>query len=195
MNNDIQGLFNSAIAGDKAAENKLFSDLHARFLSIAQHRICNPQIAADETKKNAEDIVQETLEIVFKNYKQIEYKSGFVQYAFGVLRNKVGDYFRKKERQEAMKVSYTEDEFADEENLTNNIEANELREFIISSLFKFSFESQRIVLTLLEGYTTSGTTGAIIKLLGNIPRGTLDSKLHRIRKKLKKILIKRGYDE
>jgi hypothetical protein len=47
----------------------------------------------------------------------------------------------------------------------------------------------------MEGYTAGGTTGSIIKLLGNIPRGTLDSKLHRIRKKLKRILLKGGYDE
>ena len=191
MQDNIKELLDLAISGDKSAANKLFSNLHARFLSIAQHRICNPQIDVNEIERNAEDIVQETLEIVFRNYKQVEYSAGFLQYAFGVLRNKIGDYFRKKEREETMKITSDVDEFADYEKLENTIDAIELRELIMGSLIKLSFDSQRIVLALMEGYTSGG----IIGLLGNIPRGTLDSKIYRVRKELKKILRKGGYND
>jgi RNA polymerase sigma factor (sigma-70 family) len=191
MQEGISELLNRALTGDKTAENKLFSSLSARFLLIAQHRIGNPQKDSDEITRNAEDIVQETLEILFRDYKQVEFSAGFLQYAFGILRNKIGDYFRKKEREEVMNIPLEAGRFVNSEQLENVIDANELREFIIKSLVKLNFESQRIIYALMEGYSAGGMIG----ILGKIPRGTLDNKIYRVRKELKKLLLKEGYYE
>ena len=187
---DTKELINSALSGDKLAENKLFTNLHARFLSVAQHRIWNPQKDSSEINRNAEDIVQETLEVIFKNYKQVKFSAGFLQYAFGVLRNKIGDYFRKQRKEDTVKIPLDGNDFSDDENLDNNIYASELRESILSSISKLGLESQKIILALMEGYTAGGMIG----MLGNLPRGTLDSKLFRVRRQLKNLLKKGGYN-
>jgi len=191
MQEGIDELLDRALAGDKTAENKLFSNLNARFLSITQHRICNPQKDGDEITRDAEDIVQETLEILYRNFKQVKFSAGFLQYAFGILRNKIGDYFRKKEREEVMKRPIEAGELVNGEQPEDIIDADELRELIIKVLTKTNFESQRIIYALMEGYSAGGMIG----ILGKIPRGTLDNKIYRIRKELKKLLLKERYYE
>ncbi len=83
----INDIVNRAQTGDTEAERELFRQLTVRFRFIAKQYIDN---------EDAEDIVQDACVTVLDKYKQESYERSFAAWAYGVLRNKIGNYYRKK---------------------------------------------------------------------------------------------------
>jgi RNA polymerase sigma factor (sigma-70 family) len=87
----INSLYKLARKGDTAAESQLFKEMTARFRYFVYPRI--------RDSIDAEEIVQEALVTVSKEYKALEIKSSFAAWAYKVLDNSILGYIQSKRRQ------------------------------------------------------------------------------------------------
>ena len=83
---DINSLFRTARDGDRQAEEQLFSVLAVRFGILANHKIWN--------KQDAEDVVQNALAVVAREYKCTDISVSFAAWAYKVLDNKLMSHFK-----------------------------------------------------------------------------------------------------
>lgn len=88
---NINALHSNACKGDNRAIDELFAVLTSRFRMFARHKIRNGQ--------DAEEIVQEALVTISKEYNNITFTTSFNAWACKVLDNRMLDYFRKKKRE------------------------------------------------------------------------------------------------
>lgn len=72
--------------GDGKAEKELFEYLFVRFKALAKRRIGEGE---------AEDIAQEACLTVLQKYKTETFTKGFEAWAYRILRNKIGNYIQK----------------------------------------------------------------------------------------------------
>jgi len=85
---NINGLFELANQGDKAAEKELFRVLSVRFRIIGLQRIWN--------KSDIDDIVQDALKTVVEELKNVTITSSFSAWAAKILDYKILAYIKKK---------------------------------------------------------------------------------------------------
>lgn len=85
----MEELARKAVSGDPAAERELFEQLLERFRYLAKRRI---------GEEDCEDLAQEACATVFEKYRQEQFTVGFLAWAHGVLRMKIGNYLQKKRR-------------------------------------------------------------------------------------------------
>jgi RNA polymerase sigma factor (sigma-70 family) len=93
---NLNEIYKRAIEADERAEEHLFSYLSVRFRVIANLKI------GDEY--DAEDLVQEALMTIAREYKTIEFEKSFSAWAHKVLDNKILSYIGGKKRQTARVV-------------------------------------------------------------------------------------------
>jgi len=77
----LNELFDRARAGDVSAENQIFDYLSERFRQFARLRIWNPS--------DVDEVVQETMEAICREYRTLEIKSSFTAWAYKVLDNRI----------------------------------------------------------------------------------------------------------
>lgn len=87
---DINYLCKLVRDGDAAKEKQLFKLLSEKFLYFALHRIWD--------RADAEEIVQEALMTIHREYTKVEFTVSFAAWAYKVLNNKVLDYIQTKRR-------------------------------------------------------------------------------------------------
>lgn len=85
---DIDTLYHAARTGDKSAEEQLFSVLAVRFGILANHRVWN--------EHDAQDVSQNALAVVAREYKSLEISESFAAWAYKVLDNRVLSYLKAK---------------------------------------------------------------------------------------------------
>ena len=90
---NINELYEKARSGDKAAERQLFSTLTVRFRALTVQRIG----ASDD----CDDIVQNAVMAISKEYKKIEFTVSFSAWAHKVLQIRMLKYFSTKKRKAA----------------------------------------------------------------------------------------------
>lgn len=91
MTLDINALYDALQNGDKTAEEQLFSLLTVRFRILANYRIWN--------EKDAEDITQEALAVVAREYRSLEVSVSFAAWACKVLDNRILSYIKTRQRE------------------------------------------------------------------------------------------------
>ncbi len=79
----IDDLYEAARTGEKGAESRLFKQLSVRFSLIAHLKIGN--------REDAEELVQEALSVIAREYKNMEFRS-FRAWAYKVFDNRLLDY-------------------------------------------------------------------------------------------------------
>lgn len=84
----LTALIAQAQAGQLAAWNEIFLFLHARISALAKHRI----------EKDYEDVVQETLMVVYEHLSELMNAEQLLKFATEVLRNKIGNTYQKRDR-------------------------------------------------------------------------------------------------
>ena len=89
---NLDDLLGQALKGDKSAEKQIYEFLFIRFTAIAKRRIMEEQ--------DAEDLAQEACVTVFQKYKHENFTKGFMAWAYGVLRMKIGNYLQKRQVRE-----------------------------------------------------------------------------------------------
>jgi RNA polymerase sigma factor (sigma-70 family) len=85
----MEELANKARSGDSAAEKQLFEKLLVRFQYLAKRKI---------GEEHSEDLAQEACMTVFEKYKDETFTVGFLPWAHGVLKMKIGNFLQKKQR-------------------------------------------------------------------------------------------------
>jgi len=78
---DLNNLFNQARAGDSSAGDQLFSYLSERFRQFARLRVWN--------SLDADEVVQETMVTICREYRTLEITSSFTAWAYKVLDNRI----------------------------------------------------------------------------------------------------------
>lgn len=96
----IDELYAAVCAGELKAESRLFERLSVRFSLIAHLKIGN--------REDAEDVVQEALSVIAKEYKNMEFRS-FRAWAYKVFDNRLLDYIGRKMRKTADMASMTDE--------------------------------------------------------------------------------------
>jgi RNA polymerase sigma factor (sigma-70 family) len=177
-----QDLYLEAKTGNTEAQNTLFSLLHASYLRLAKRRIGVVQ--------DAEDVVQETMETIFNKYRDADMVKGFLPWANQVLYFKIGNYYKARQRmsdrerpEEDMESTLTETSEPGRIHDEKETEAVLLR--AINSLHA---ECKKVLTFLLSEQSRE----AIQEAFDGAPMGTIDSKIHRCRKRLKE-LLKRNF--
>jgi len=170
----IEELLNRARSGDRDAEDTLFDRLHARILALAKRRI--------RDQEAARDLAQETMRTVFEKYREAELPQGLVAWVFTVLHNKVGNYLKRR-RVETARVRHLDVDLEWETvgvSAEGGIEAIDLAISLERALRLASPECREIFRLLLEGAVRE----EIQEAFGGEPMGTIDSRIHRCRRKL-----------
>ncbi|MFH1050838.1 MAG: hypothetical protein V1779_07925 [bacterium] len=163
----LANFFNSnrkSVEIEELIQKKIFSLLNSRFLIITQRRVLKSGVDFEELKKDKEDIVQNAMLKISKNYLKINYKIGFYYWALKVLYNKTGDYYRER-----LKYSYFNDNvveiltsiddaisYKEIENVIEVLEGNRntvifsIRDCILKCLKKLNKDCQRFFRLFLD---------------------------------------------
>ena len=88
---DINALHSAASRGDSQAEERLFEGLSARFRLFVRQRIRN--------QVDAEEVVQETLMTIYREYRSVDYTKSFSAWAYKVLDNRILGCIQKRKRE------------------------------------------------------------------------------------------------
>jgi RNA polymerase sigma factor (sigma-70 family) len=91
---NLNELHTRARGGDKAAEDELFRILSERFRIFVHHRIWSAE--------DGEEIVQEALMTVAREYCQTEIRVSFAAWAHQVLQNRILAYIKAKKGRESL---------------------------------------------------------------------------------------------
>ena len=144
---DIKTLHENALKGVKEAENELFKLLTERFRYLATLRLRNSD--------DAEDVVQEALSVISREFKAIEIESSFSAWAHKVLQNQILNYVRTRDRKEKRLVSSMNPDGFSKGNSSDSIV--DLKRTLLSCLRKICANNSRYARILnlhYQGYTT-----------------------------------------
>lgn len=142
----INSLYEKINAGDNSAEEQLFSLLTVRFRLLAYHRIWN--------QRDAEDVVQNALLTVLREYRSTAISVSFAAWAYKVLDNKVLSYIKSK-KQTVVDIVEDPPEPASRPGdvASNNLFRIKLLD-CIRKVRKVNVRYGRAVLLHFQGYTT-----------------------------------------
>lgn len=171
---DFDSLYLAARQGDESARELLFGHLSERFRTIARYRVSDRQ--------DIDDIVQEALLTVTKEYARIDLDSGFALWAAKVLDNRILRYFRARQRQPSS-LDPSSDVISSGENPDTDWD---LRARLLGCLAKVSTRNRRYA-RILNLHYLGYTTEDIGEKLEISPNG-LYIILHRARAMLKSCL-------
>jgi len=85
---DINSLYTAALTGEKTSEDQLFQALSVRFRLFALQRIWE--------KEDCNDVVQNTMLVIAREYKVTEITTSFSAWAYKVLDNRILAYIKSK---------------------------------------------------------------------------------------------------
>jgi len=170
----VEELLQRARDGDQQAEERLFSRLHARILALAKRRL--------QDEEAARDIAQETMRTVFEKYRTAPLPRGLLPWAFAILRNKVGNQYKRRRVEGRHQARVDEAWLAETVGTSpdNERAALDLLRRIRGALTNASGECRRIFDLLLSG----ADRHVIREAFGGAPLGTIDSRISRCRKRL-----------
>ncbi|HSW40020.1 MAG TPA: RNA polymerase sigma factor [Acidobacteriota bacterium] len=142
---------------------------------------------------DAEDLVQDTLLTMIAKSPGNELEKGPLVWGMGILRNKVGNYYRKTRRHMSYKGEMesweTAAETAADHSPESTVFLNELQEIVSMTLADFPSSQRRAMELLIAGFEP----GEIVKLMHPEGYQNVINRLYRGRKRLAKELAKFGY--
>jgi RNA polymerase sigma factor (sigma-70 family) len=143
---------------------------------------------------DAEDLVQDTLLTMIIRYPGKELEKGLLIWSQGILRNKVGNYYRKSRRHTSFEEHHTvvqPQDMASPAIKSPEITAsnNELQSIIDEKLAEFPPAIHQVMKLLVSGLDA----GEIADQLSPEPYQNIINRLYRGRKRLARELIKCGF--
>ena len=149
-------------------------------------RIMNPN--------DAEDLVQDTLLTMIMKHPGTELQKGNLVWGMGILRKKVGNYYRRTQRNASLSAKETcTPQWSEQSVISSSPETNvfheELQNIINQTLPQLPSSQRKAIELLLAGLEP----GEIVKRLHPERYQNVINRLHRGRKKLAKELAKYGY--
>ncbi len=170
----IDELLARARAGEHEAQEHLFDRLQARILALAKRRV--------RDEEAARDVAQETMGTVFEKYRSADLSHGFLPWVFTVLRYKVGNHLKRARVAGRHRVEVDEDWLARTAGRSpeGRRRAFDLRRWLEGALAEASPDCRRIFELLLRGADRHEIRAAF----GDLPQGTIDSRISRCRRRL-----------
>jgi RNA polymerase sigma-70 factor (ECF subfamily) len=172
----INSLYELIRNGDIAAEKQLFEEMTARFRYFVYPRI--------RDSMDAEEIVQEALVTISKEYKTLEIESSFIAWSYKVLDNRILGYIQSKRRQakniDRLKANMESSRSSDAES------PGELNMKLLDCLKKIANANMRYARILnfnYQGYSSNEICGKL-----NITTSNLYSILSRARSMMRRCL-------
>lgn len=159
---------------------------------LAQIRLVLRKLTAlrVDNPEDAEDLVQETLLTMVRKAPAIEIEKGMLIWAMGILRKKVGNYYRRMQRFNSLESQIRHAlSSARAPSPESSLHHVELRTIIDGVLDKFK-PCERDPIDL---YLAGRQTSEIVSLLYPERYQNVVNRLHRGRKKLARALARRGY--
>jgi RNA polymerase sigma-70 factor (ECF subfamily) len=171
----INELYEATRGGQKSAENNLFRQLSDSFGLLVRRKL--------QDRADGEEIVQEALAAIARQYRSIDIEVSFSAWAYRVLENKILDYYRKKRRTESR-----EDHL--DESVSNGtlMPRPGLRQKLLKCLRRVGKQKASYVRVLNlhhQGYSTDEICSRL-----NISRNAMYIVLSRARKALRECLDK-----
>jgi RNA polymerase sigma factor (sigma-70 family) len=159
---------------------------------LAQIRLVLRKLTAQrvDNPEDAEDLVQETLLTMVRKAPMIDIEKGMLIWAMGILRKKVGNYYRRVQRVNLLdsQIRHTLSA-AKAPSPESSLHHTELRAMIDGMLNKFP-PCERDPIDL---YLAGRQTSEIVSLLQPERYQNVVNRLHRGRKKLARALARHGY--
>ena len=156
------------------------------FTAVAKRRIRN--------EVDAEEIVQDALATVLEKSAGQEFEKSFLQWAFGVLRNKIGNYYQKRDRRAAHEGELGEDELRVRSDNTpdplDRCAESELKVKIRRAWAGLGEQCRRLLWLLYQGYSRE----EIFQSFPQYHFKVVNTKIFRCRNYLKRLLRKEGYE-
>ncbi|MEE9442493.1 MAG: RNA polymerase sigma factor [candidate division Zixibacteria bacterium] len=145
---DINYLYNQVRRGDATKEKHLFQLLSDKFLYFALHRIWD--------KADAEEIVQNALMTIHKEYIKIDFKVSFAAWAYKVLNNKILDYIQTKRRRGSlMRDAIRDNRLPRPAPLVENPELKRRLLFCLEKIGRRNIRYARILNLHYQGFSTT----------------------------------------
>jgi RNA polymerase sigma factor (sigma-70 family) len=154
------------------------------FSKLTRRRVDNPE--------DAEDLVQETFLTMAARCPQVDIEKGLLIWGLGVLRRKVGNYYRRTQRHGAVIVDWLSDEAVEAQvsaTAETAVSHAELRRLVDDIVEGFPPREKEVIGLMLEGLATS----EIVEQLRPERYQTVVNRAHRGRRKLHRELAKHGY--
>jgi len=174
-----------AHAGKLELADEEIAAIRAVLQKLTTTRIINPT--------DAEDLVQDTLLTLITKHP-VELEKGLLVWSLGVLRKKVGNYYRKTHRftcfsEQEKSTLQSIREFAAEASPEARLFHDELRRLVDQTLEQLPPSQRKAIELLIAGFDS----GEIAELLVPERYQNVINHIHRGRKKLAKELAKYGY--
>jgi len=184
----LDDLCGRALSGDDEAQTRLYQSLRVRFFQVAKRRVRSDDV---------EDVLQEGLRIVHLKLRSRRHTDGVLPWSMAILRNVVGNYYRKRSV-EARRIEFPA-ESRDASDLDEARERAEEMDRLSRALDVLSRSHPRcgalyreILRSLDEvGDLPGRSRGAMEMVLQRFPNmtpGTIYVALHRCRSRLRRIL-------
>jgi RNA polymerase sigma factor (sigma-70 family) len=156
------------------------------FAAVAKRRIRN--------EVDAEEIVQEALATVLEKSSAQSFEKSFLQWAFGVLRNKIGNYYQKRDRRVTHEGELDEGTMRTQaDTLPDPLDRcaeSELKGKIRKAWQGLGVQCRRLLWLLYQGYSRED----IFQAFPQYHFKVINTKIFRCRNYLKRLLRKEGYE-
>jgi len=173
---DINSLYDSVCDGDESAVQKLFELLNARFRLFARRQVWD--------NLDAEEIVQEALMTVSKEYRSLTIETSFAAWAYKVIDNRIKAYRKNKKRLIRRSELLASDADAQERALRDV--SPSLKQALLECLHKVGKSNRRYARVLNLSHQGYGADEICRKM--NLTRANLYSILSRARTALQACL-------
>lgn len=141
----------------------------------------------DIAEEDKEEIISDVFLAVWKNQKKLDVNKKMSFYLSGIANNLLSKKMRK--RNKTVDINEYENTLSTIKDFEHEIESSEKSKIIINEINKMKDEDRNIFMLY---YYNSKSLKEIAEEI-NITEGKAKSRLFRIRKKLKRLLEKRGY--
>ena len=178
-----EDLFDALRRGDEYALAKFLPPLRARLIHLAKDRLVGEELA--------EEVVQETLSTLWEKRETVSDAEHLLPFLFQILRNKIGNTYLTSRRQRRARRAGTDPAEAlagsEPQQPELVVAAHELKSILASAVDRCAAEHEtfgQILRLLQEGRSPKEIQGQF----GDVSMGTVHSRIHRARKRLKQIL-------
>jgi len=166
-------------------DNLTYQKLHDIFFSLAKRRVRN--------EDDAEEIVQDALMTIVEKHGEQDYQTGFLQWAFGVLRNKIGNYYQKRDRRSKYSRAIEDDDVRVKQDQDPNpldvFTESELRHKMTAAWLQLNEHCRKLLWMLYRGYSREEIARAFPQYHFKV----VNTKIFRCRNYLRRLLRKEGY--
>ena len=173
----LEALLRRARGGEARPRDEIFAFLGARFLRLAKLRI---------GEEDAHDVLQEALMVIDAHLGELESVEGLLAYGHQVLRNKIGNYYRKRDRR---KPHHGELDAAPEPSVTidEELETADLKRLLARAIERLG-ETRPLCRTLLDGLCKGRSIRDLSEQV-RLRRSQVDDRLFRCRRMLRRVLV------